>query len=56
MDRAPVGYDHADFFPGSFFIRVEEGWVHMPEGAFPKLIGWAMELYGLEGVGQEPDT
>lgn len=36
---------------GSYYIRVEEGWVHVPEGAFPPLIGRIMELYHLEGVG-----
>jgi hypothetical protein len=35
---------------GSYFLRVEEGWVHMPEGAFPNFIGWVMALYGLEGA------
>lgn len=36
---------------GSFYVRVEEGWVHVPEGAFPTLIGRLMEIYHLEGVG-----
>ena len=35
---------------GSYFLRVEDGWVHMSEGAIPEFIGWAMELYGLEGA------
>lgn len=35
---------------GSYFLRVEEGWVHMSEGAFPDFVGWVMELYGLEGA------
>ncbi len=34
----------------SHFLRVEEGWVHVPEGAFPGFVGWVMELYGLEGT------
>ena len=25
---------------GSYFLRVKEGWVHVPEGAFPEFIGW----------------
>ena len=43
---APRGY----YSGGSFFLRVQEGWVHVPEGAFPEFIGWAMTLYGLEGA------
>lgn len=35
---------------GSYFLLVEDGWVHMSEGAFPEFVGWVMELYGLEGV------
>ena len=35
---------------GSYFLRVEDGWVHVPEGAFPEFVGWVMELYGLEGA------
>jgi hypothetical protein len=35
---------------GSYFLRVEEGWVHVPEGAFPNFIGWVMGLYSLEGA------
>ena len=34
----------------SHFLRVKDGWVHVPEGAFPNFIDWVMELYGLEGV------
>jgi hypothetical protein len=37
---------------GSFYIRVEDGWVHVGEGAFPQLIGRLMEIYRLEGVGE----
>ena len=29
---------------------VEEGWVHVSEGALPEFIGWVMALYGLEGA------
>lgn len=39
------GYD----FPGVFFLRVREGWVHVSEGAFPMVIGFFMDLFGLEG-------
>jgi hypothetical protein len=37
--------------PGSYFLHVNDGWVHVPEGAFPEWVGRAMarfELYGCE--------
>lgn len=52
LDRPLPGSDH-DYIKhttGSFYLRVREGWVYVPEGAFPEIIGWAMELYGMEGV------
>ena len=43
--------------PGSFFIQTNEGWVHMPEGAFPKVVGQWMDVFGLAGPGQSrPST
>ncbi len=52
---------HADYRPdgkstalkgyyggGSFVLKVADGWVHVPEGAFPVLIGRVMAWYGLE--------
>lgn len=50
LDRVPQGWDRAHYLAGSFYIHVREGWVHVPEGAFPEFIGWVMELYNLEGV------
>lgn len=41
------GYDN----PGSFFIHISDGWVHVPEGAFPELVGWVtarFEMYGCD--------
>jgi hypothetical protein len=38
--------------PGSFFLQTKEGWVHMPEGAFPVLIGFWMDAFDLAGPGQ----
>lgn len=52
LDRIPEGNDKAYYSAGSFYLRVREGWVHVPEGAFPEFIGWVMELYNLEGVRQ----
>lgn len=37
------GYD----YPGSYFLRVRDGWVHVPEGAFPELVGWGMQIFGI---------
>jgi hypothetical protein len=36
------GYDSA----GSFFLHMQEGWIHVPEGRFPELIGFGMRLFG----------
>jgi hypothetical protein len=47
-DGQPVsarGYD----LPGSFFLHVSDGWVHMAEGQLPQLVGWLMTLYGYQG-------
>jgi len=41
---------HVWFGGGSYYLHVKEGWVLVPEGAFPEFIGWVMELYGMEGV------
>lgn len=38
-------------FPGSFFLHVKEGWVHVPEEALPRLIGFWMKVFGLVGEG-----
>lgn len=38
----PRRYDSA----GSFFLRVQDGWVHVPEGRFPELVGLGMQLFG----------
>jgi hypothetical protein len=47
-DGQPVsgrGYD----LPGSFFVHVRDGWVHISEGQLPQLVGWLMTLYGYHG-------
>jgi hypothetical protein len=51
LDRVPAGYHRDNYSAGSYYIRVEEGWIHVPEGAFPGFIGRMMELYHLEGAG-----
>lgn len=52
-DRPPVGWDRDNGYPGSYYIRVRGGWVHMSEGAFPTIVGRLMEIYHLEGAGEE---
>jgi hypothetical protein len=43
--------------PGSFFLQTKDGWVHVPEGAFPGFIGFWMDLLKMAGPGQsEPST
>ena len=44
---AKVWADTGYHYPGSFFIRVEDGWVHVPEGKMPEFIGLCMAWFGL---------
>jgi hypothetical protein len=32
---------------GAYFVQTEDGWVHLPESAFPDFIGLGMILFGL---------
>jgi hypothetical protein len=50
LDRVPEGHTKTYYSSGSFYLRVREGWVYVPEGAFPEFIGWVMELYNMEGA------
>jgi hypothetical protein len=52
-DRPPAGWNKDYVSGGSYYIRVRGGWVHMREGAFPPLVGRIMEIYHLEGAGEE---
>jgi len=40
--------DHFDA-PGLFFLHEKDGWVFMPEGAFPEFIGYWMKIFHLAG-------
>ncbi|OGO38173.1 MAG: hypothetical protein A2W35_08615 [Chloroflexi bacterium RBG_16_57_11] len=56
-DGSPVGsVRHAYDQPGSFFLHTKDGWVFMPEGAFPNFIGFWMKVYGLAGPGSSRPT
>jgi hypothetical protein len=51
-DGTPVGsevnvYDQ----PGNFFLDTRAGWVFVPEGFMPGLLGFWMKVYGLAGPG-----
>jgi len=55
-DGSELGHNGCDA-PGSFFIQTREGWVHVPEGAFPGFIGFWMKVFGWAGEGQStPST
>jgi hypothetical protein len=36
-------------YPGSFYLKVHDGWIYRPEGSFPGLIGFFMKVFHLEG-------
>ena len=36
-------------YPGSYFLHVNEGWVHVPEGRLPALVGAWMRLFHYTG-------
>lgn len=43
--------------PGSFFLQTKDGWMHVPEGAFPGFMGFWMDVFDMAGPGQtEPST
>jgi hypothetical protein len=52
VDGSQVGNGTNDFdFPGSYFLHARDGWVLMPEGAFPEFVGFWMKVFGLAGPG-----
>jgi hypothetical protein len=55
-DGSEMGRNSCDA-PGSFFLHTKEGWVFVPEGAFPTFIGFWMNVFGMAGEGQStPST
>ena len=43
--------------PGSVFLETKDGWVYVPEGAFPGFMGFWMGVFDMSGPGQsEPST
>jgi hypothetical protein len=56
LDGSSMGPKGCDG-PGNFFLQTREGWVFMPEGAFPEFIGFWMKVFGWAGEGQStPST
>jgi hypothetical protein len=55
-DGSSLSEDGCDA-PGSFFLETKDGWVHVPEGAFPGFMGFWMGVFNMAGPGQsEPST
>lgn len=54
-DGSAIGENGCDA-PGSYFLQTKEGWVHVPEQAFPELIGFWMDIFDLAGAGQSTPT
>lgn len=49
-DGSTLGNERHNYdMPGTFFLHTRDGWVHMPEGAFPGFIGNWMAFYGMAG-------
>ena len=43
--------------PGSYILQIKEGWVHIPEGAFPEFLSFWLSMFGQDGPGQSiPST
>ena len=43
--------------PGLAFLQTKEGWVYVPDGAFPGFIGFWMRVFNMAGEGQStPST
>jgi len=49
-DGSELGSNGCDA-PGSFFLQIKEGWVHVPEQAFPGFMGFWMDVFGMAGEG-----
>jgi len=55
-DGSELGPNGCDA-PGSFFLQTKEGWVHVPEGAFPTFMGFWMKVFYWAGEGKSaPST
>ena len=50
-DGSAMGHNGCDA-PGLFYLQTREGWVFVPEGAFPRLVGFWMKIFDMAGDGQ----
>jgi hypothetical protein len=50
-DGSELGHNGCDA-PGLFFLQTKDGWVFVPEGAFPGFMGFWMKVFDLAGPGQ----
>ena len=55
VDGSEMGRNGCDA-PGSFYLQTAEGWVHVPEGAIPEIVGFWMRVFGLAGPGLSSPT
>jgi hypothetical protein len=47
-DGPPVGSEKNEYDqPGSFYLNTQDGWVRVPEGGMPGILGFWMKFYGL---------
>jgi hypothetical protein len=49
-DRVVEGHDWSTALAGSYFLHIRDGWVFMPESAFPAFVGSVMARHHMEGV------
>jgi len=51
-DGSPVGTErHVYDQPGVYFLDTRQGWIFVPEGSFPEIMGFWMRVYDLAGPG-----
>jgi len=48
---APLAHNLAYEGGGNYYLNARDGWVYMPEGRFPDLVGFWMKVLGLAGPG-----
>jgi hypothetical protein len=56
-DGTPPGSERHDYDqPGSFFLNTKQGWVHVSESAYPRMLGFWMKVFGQAGPGSSIPT
>lgn len=50
-DAGPDPFHKISEGGGNFWLDTKDGWVRMPEGLFPQVIGFGMKILGLAGPG-----